>query len=188
LRSEQSSARVQLINLKKSGAGVDKADKQFFLTFLGVTVALVFITIVVLVAANLIGGSPGERSAAQIKLAEQRIQPVAKVNLKSNPAQAVAAQTVPASAQPQTAAASAEDAGSRVYASICQACHMTGAAGAPVTGNAAVWGARIAQGMQVLYASSINGKGAMPPKGGNPGLSDVEVKAAVDYMVKQSKP
>jgi cytochrome c5 len=165
---------------------VDKADKQFFLTFLGVTVALVFITIVVLVAANLIGSSPGERSAAQIKLAEQRIQPVAKVNLKSNPTQAAAAQTVPVPAQP--AHASAEDAGSRVYASICQACHMTGAAGAPVTGNAAAWGARIAQGIQVLYASSINGKGAMPPKGGNPGLSDAEVKAAVDYMVKQSKP
>lgn len=166
---------------------MDKADKQFFLTFLGVTGALIFITIVVLVAANLIGGSPGEKSAAQIKLAEQRIQPVAKVNLKSDPIQAVA-QAAPVQAQAQTAAPAAQDTGSRVYASICQACHMTGAAGAPVVGNAAVWEPRIAQGMDVLYASSLQGKGAMPPKGGNPSLSDAEVKAAVDYMVKQSKP
>lgn len=172
---------------------MEKADKQFFLTFLGVTGALIFITIVVLVAANLIGGigSPDEKSAAQIKLAEQRIQPVGKVNLKSSPAQGVA-QAAPAAvagAQPQAAAApAAQDAGSRVYASICQACHMTGAAGAPVVGNAAVWAPRIAQGVDILYASSLNGKGAMPPKGGNPSLSDAEIKAAVDYMVKQSKP
>lgn len=166
---------------------MDKADKQFFLTFLGVTGALIFITIVVLVAANLIGGSSGEKSAAQIKLAEQRIQPVAKINLKSDPKQAVA-QTAPAQVQPQTAVPAAQDAGSRVYASICQACHMTGAAGAPVVGNAAAWEPRIAQGMDVLYASSLQGKGAMPPKGGNPNLSDAEVKAAVDFMVKQSKP
>lgn len=166
---------------------MDKADKQFFLTFLGVTGALIFITIVVLLAANLIGGSPGEKSAAQIKLAEQRVQPVAKVNLKSDPIQAVAqAQVAPV--QATAAAPAAQDVGSRVYASICQACHMTGAAGAPVVGNAAAWEPRVAQGMDVLYASSLQGKGAMPPKGGNPSLSDAEVRAAVDYMVKQSKP
>ncbi len=169
---------------------MDKADKQFFLTFLGVTCALVFMTIAVLVAANLVGaiGSPDEKSAAQIKLAEQRIQPVGKVNLKSNPVQAVA-QTSAASvtATPAKAAATSQD-GSQVYGSVCQACHLAGLAGAPIVGNREAWKPRIAQGIATLYVSALKGKNAMPPKGGNPNLSDAEVKAAVDHMVKLSKP
>lgn len=168
---------------------MDKADKQFFLTFLGVTGALVFITVVVLVAANLIGAGSGEKSAAQIKMAEQRIQPVGKVNLKSNPVQAIAqVQTAPAAAVPVSEAAGDQDAGSRVYASVCQVCHMAGVAGAPIVGDAAAWKSRIAQGIEVLYASALKGKGAMPPKGGNTALADADVKAAVDHMVKLSTP
>jgi cytochrome c5 len=41
--------------------------------------------------------------------------------------------------------------------------------------------------MDSLYTSSLKGKGAMPPKGGQTAFSDAEVKAAVDYMVAQSK-
>jgi cytochrome c5 len=37
--------------------------------------------------------------------------------------------------------------------------------------------------MSTLYASSIKGKNAMPPKGGNLALPDADVRAAVDYMV-----
>jgi cytochrome c5 len=35
--------------------------------------------------------------------------------------------------------------------------------------------------------SVLKGKGAMPPKGGAANLSDAEVRAAVDFMVSQSK-
>jgi cytochrome c5 len=42
-----------------------------------------------------------------------------------------------------------------------------------------------------MYANAINGfvgsAGVMPGKGGNPTLSDAEVKAAVDHMVSQSQ-
>jgi cytochrome c5 len=58
-------------------------------------------------------------------------------------------------------------------------------------GDAGLWAKRIAKGLDTLYASAINGvqgnAGVMPAKGGNPALSNAEVKAAVDYIVAQSK-
>jgi cytochrome c5 len=41
--------------------------------------------------------------------------------------------------------------------------------------------------MDVLLQSVLKGKGAMPPKGGNAALSEEQVRAAVDFMVSQSK-
>jgi cytochrome c5 len=41
--------------------------------------------------------------------------------------------------------------------------------------------------MDVLHASAINGKGAMPPKGGRVDLSDADIQAAVVYMVKAAE-
>ncbi len=77
--------------------------------------------------------------------------------------------------------------GKQIYGSACLACHMSGAAGAPKTGDKGAWSSRIAAGMDSLYNNAINGKGAMPPKGGSMALSDDDVKAAVAYMVDQSK-
>lgn len=83
--------------------------------------------------------------------------------------------------------AAAGGAGKETYAKACNACHGTGAAGAPITGNAAQWESRIAKGMDTLYDHSINGFNAMPAKGGWGNLSNDEVKAAVDYMVAESR-
>jgi cytochrome c5 len=77
-------------------------------------------------------------------------------------------------------------AGAAVYKAVCSACHDTGAAGAPKIGDAAAWSARIAQGYQTLVSHAINGIRAMPPKGGNPDLDDVEVARAVVYMANQA--
>jgi cytochrome c5 len=35
-----------------------------------------------------------------------------------------------------------------------------------------------------LYTHGLNGFKMMPAKGGNPGLKDDEVKAAIDFMAK----
>ena len=77
--------------------------------------------------------------------------------------------------------------GKSTYDSICMACHSTGAAGAPKFGDKAAWAPRLKQGKEALYNSALHGKGAMPPKGGNPGLSDDAVKAAVDYITAAAK-
>lgn len=77
--------------------------------------------------------------------------------------------------------------GKSTYDSVCFACHTTGAAGAPMLGNKDAWAPRIAQGMDALYTSALNGKNGMPPKGGRMDLPDADIKAAVDYIVSQSK-
>ena len=77
--------------------------------------------------------------------------------------------------------------GAETYKKACMACHATGVAESPKLGDKAAWAPRIALGMDVLYTSVLKGKGAMPPKGGQMQLADDEVKAAVDYMISQSK-
>lgn len=81
--------------------------------------------------------------------------------------------------------------GQEVYTKTCAVCHAAGVTGAPKPGDKADWGPRIAQGNQVLYDHAVKGytgkKGLMPAKGGNTALPDADVKAAVDFMVSQSK-
>ncbi|MCF6189977.1 MAG: c-type cytochrome [Cocleimonas sp.] len=77
--------------------------------------------------------------------------------------------------------------GEKVYKSACFACHDAGVAGSPKIADKEAWTARIALGNEILYTSAINGKGVMPPKGGNTSLSDDAVKAAVNYMIIQSQ-
>lgn len=116
------------------------------------------------------------------------------------PAPVAAAPGTPAAAEPKPAAPAPEPAapaisapaadlvhGQQIYRQACAFCHDKGVAGAPKTGDIASWGPRLAQGMDALYTASLRGKGAMPAKGGNPALSDGDVKAAVDYMVAQSR-
>ncbi len=76
--------------------------------------------------------------------------------------------------------------GQAVYNATCVACHGSGAAGAPKAGDASAWGARIAQGYDTLVQHAVQGIRAMPAKGGNPDLDDIEVARAVVYMTNQS--
>jgi cytochrome c5 len=104
--------------------------------------------------------------------AELRIQPVARFELAK----------VEAAAED-----SAPKDGPTVYNSVCGACHNTGVAGAPKLDTKADWTARLGAGTEALYAAVINGKGAMPAKGGAAKLSDDEIKGAVDYMLGKVK-
>ena len=127
----------------------------------------------------------------------KRLAPVARLSIDPNapaapapaPAAAPVAGTTPAAIPPAPAktAQAAGGNGKATYDSICSACHGTGAAGAPKFGDKAAWAPRVKSGNEALYASATKGKGAMPPKGGNPSLSDADVTAAVDYMVSAAK-
>ena len=79
--------------------------------------------------------------------------------------------------------------GEEVYNGACMACHATGAAGAPMVGDAGAWAARMETGMDALYASGVNGVAGtgMIARGGCSNCSDDEIYAAVDYMVDNSQ-
>jgi cytochrome c5 len=114
----------------------------------------------------------------------ERIKPVGEIAF-------AAAQTGQAPEKKAVAAATPDRDGQQVYQASCVACHDAGIAGAPKVGDKGQWAKRIAKGLDALYAGAVNGiqgsAGVMPAKGGNPALSDAEVKAAVDYMVVRSK-
>lgn len=105
------------------------------------------------------------------------------------PAPAAVQAPAPAPA-PAAETTAVNDAGKAAYGKACALCHAAGVGGAPRPGDKADWGPRIAQGADLLYKHAIEGftgaKGAMPPKGGS-ALADADVKAAVEFMVTQSK-
>lgn len=70
------------------------------------------------------------------------------------------------------------------YNQFCIACHGTGAAGAPKTGDAAAWKTRMEGGIDALVVSSKKGKNAMPPMGLCNDCSDAEIKQIIEFMVK----
>src|SRR6267143_2160958 len=84
-------------------------------------------------------------------------------------------------------AAAGSRTGKQVYKTTCSACHASGVAGAPKLGDKAAWAPHLMHGTDGLLQSALKGKGAMPPKGGNPSLSDDEVRAGLEFMVSQSK-
>lgn len=74
--------------------------------------------------------------------------------------------------------------GKAIYDNSCGGCHNNIP---PKLGDKEKWAPLIKQGTGALVASTIKGKGAMPPKGGAASLSDADIKAAVEYMISRSK-
>ena len=79
--------------------------------------------------------------------------------------------------------------GTSVYEQNCMACHGDGVAGAPKLGEMDAWKERLPKGIDAMVTLVIEGvqgySGAMPPRGGNPQLSDEQIREAVQYMLDQ---
>ena len=172
-------------------------DRAFLKSFAGLIVALVALTAVLFVVAQIIGGKPSKtiESTADAKAVAERIKPVGELTVGAAQTAMVATASsnpVMDAIIPSANAAGADDnKGKKIYDATCMACHAAGVAGAPKLGDKAAWAPRIAQGNDTLHTHAIKGfqgkAGMMPPKGGNMSAKDEDVKAAVDYMVSQSK-
>ncbi len=168
-------------------------DRTFMRHFSWVLVALVAITIFFIFLAFLIVGETGVDRHSGYTYVEY---------MQAHQAKSAAAQgSKPGNGQGSAAAAGTKSVaannsggkpdGEAIWKAHCSACHATGVAGAPKIGDTKVWSTILAKtDKATLYKHAINGfkgeRGYMPPKGGASGLSDAEVKAAVDYMVGKS--
>jgi cytochrome c5 len=157
-----------------------KTPKQLIIVS---TLALVVPVAIALLGAQLVTGSKRIDPTEAKKSVEQRIKPVGELVKFDGAAPPPAPVAVAAAAAAPAVAKSGEE----VYNAACVACHGTGVAGAPKSGDKAAWGPRIAQGAATLYEHAIKGFKTMPAKGGNTTLSDAEVKAAVDYQIAKAK-
>ncbi|HEY1287332.1 MAG TPA: c-type cytochrome [Burkholderiales bacterium] len=130
--------------------------------------------------ANQSGGKlkepPAPKEAAKPAAPQQQAQAAPAAIPPAPAGEAKPAQSKPAAAD-----------GKAVYDQVCHVCHAAGVAGAPKIGDKAAWAPRIKQGMDTLVQSVTKGKGAMPPKAGNPSLTDAQLRAGVEFMVSQSK-
>ena len=131
---------------------------------------------VVLLGFSITAGAVMARVEDEIRA---RIQPVGEVCLQGDECGAAVAASESASSGPRS--------GSEVYDAVCMACHTTGAAGAPVIGDAGAWAPRVDQGMETLISHAVNGYNAMPAKGGCANCPDEEIEAAVEHIVAESK-
>lgn len=158
-------------------------DREFVMTFGLVLGLLVGISIVFGAVAMLISAisAPDEMAPEVVARISERTAPVGQVN--TDPAKAnqiaMAGETEAGQSGPMS--------GEEVVTKVCSACHAAGTLGAPKIGEKSAWQPLLnSQGLNGLVDSAIKGKGAMPPKGGNPNLSEEEIKESVVQMLEQS--
>ena len=163
-------------------------DLEFLKHFSMVIGFLVLLTLGLILGSMYLHGTlPGEVDPKAAARTEARIAPAGAVYAGATgaAAQQAAAAAAAASAASEVAYGGTTD-GAVIFDQLCAGCHKSGAGGAP-TMVKAQWTARIAQGTELLHKHAIEGftgaAGVMPAKGGNPALTDEQVKATVDWMI-----
>ena len=178
------------IHIEEHSSPIKTPKQLVIVVVLAFAVPITLIVMLVMLVTSGAELSPQHPAMSEEAIA-RRLKPVGELVVDaSQPAAAPAAApatVATAAPAPAAKAAAAPQAaagrGKAVYDTTCMVCHAAGVAGAPKTGDKAQWAPRMKAGMSALYASSIKGKNAMPPKGGNLSLPDADVRAAVDYMV-----
>lgn len=150
---------------------------------LGVIVSGFVLILVLCAAVYALTAGRFQVYVADEKSVAERIRPIGEVTLAG--AEQAAAAAPAAAATTAAAPGAAAKSGEEIYSQSCIACHASGAAGAPKLGDKAAWEARIAQGMDALLTTAINGKNAMPPRGTCATCSDDDLKAVIEYMVSK---
>jgi len=172
---------------------VSKQDTHFFNVFSLVIGLLVAVAIGLFALARIVASHTQDlqvlTESDYAKNVAARIAPPSQEAVAGQDNSALAIKA-PATAAAGSAAAIPKN-GTELFEQTCSACHGQGIGGAPRAGDKAAWGPRIAKGKAALYEHALQGftgtAGLMPAKGGNPALTDAQVKATVEWMVSQVK-
>ncbi len=160
---------MRLVGLKSVSAKLEKSSSLILVTLASV---LILAATLYFMAGALVGAVqsiPDDDGSRQRVFILDHIEPVARVAIANlRPAGAV------------------QLSGTDIYNNVCSGCHATGTLGAPKTGSKEQWGPRFAQGMDTLLQHAVNGIRGMPAKGGDPSLTEANIKDAVLYMLKES--
>jgi len=78
--------------------------------------------------------------------------------------------------------------GKDIYKGYCATCHDRTTQGAPMPDDDIEWSMRARKGMQILMLHTIEGykQYLMPPRGGCGNCSELELKAALEYILTQA--
>jgi cytochrome c5 len=167
---------------------------RIFLKHFAMLIGFLIVVAIVLMAlgAYIYASHPPEQNPKAAETTSGRIAPVGAVYAgdTGRAAMAAAQEAAKAAAASQVAYGGTTD-GKEIFGQLCHSCHEAGVAGAPKVGDKAAWAPRIAQGLDTLDKHAIEGytgkTGIMPAKGGNPSLTDAQMKATVSWMVDQAK-
>lgn len=166
-------------------------DLDFLKRFSMVIAFLMALTLgLILFAAYLHNEIPGHTNPVEMARTEARIAPAGDVYAGATGEAAKAAADIAAlEALKANVPFGGRTDGAEIYnQGPCAGCHKSGAGGAPMLGAAGM-GARVGKGKDTLYKHAIEGftgsAGVMPAKGGNPALTDEQIKAVVDWMLDQ---
>jgi len=160
-------------------------DRAFLRQFSGVIAGFMLLTVALIFLARYMQpDSEEDANPSQAILAEQRIVPVGAVRSGEEGAAALA-EAQAAAVETATVAEAGEVVvdGSAVFGGLCKTCHEAGVAGAPIAGSDQMAARLDEKGLDTLVSNAINGLNAMPPRGGNPTLTDEQIRAAVEFML-----
>jgi cytochrome c5 len=159
-------------------------DARFLRKFSSIIVFFIVLTGALIILAFSMTEQSDEVRPSQAMLIEERISPVSAVRVGEEGAAALAqAEAEEIAAAPAMAEAAGDIDGAAVYGGLCMSCHDAGVAGAPMKGSDMMAQRLEEKGLEMLVSNAINGIGIMPARGGNPALTDDEIRAAVEYML-----
>jgi len=161
----------------------EQTDHVFIRNFSLVVVALILFTFTIAFLARFVGQKDDSDVPSRAVLTEERIKPVAGAYTGEDGAAAIEETVAEAAPAQASAAFDGSLDGEMIYANVCAACHAAAVLGAPQPGSAEM-SKRAENGMDTMMQNALNGLNAMPARGGRPDLSDEQMKAVIDFMLK----